>query len=258
MKEIPSGGIIRYRSFFNIERLIPTSPEALKAVLSDRTYDFEKPAPVRNFLVRLLGAGLILVEGNEHKFQRKHLLPAFQIQQIRDLYPVFWEKARGLVEGIEEELVEGGPDTIVEFGKWATRVTLDIIGVAGFGRDFKALKNPDDELVRTYNTLLEPTTEKTIFFAMNIVFPMWLMKRIPWKVNDQMRDITTVLKRFALDLVRERQRDIGAKRGMEEKDILTLLVKSNDFKVTELAEQVLTFLAAGYVPRRACSTKNLC
>jgi cytochrome P450 len=246
VSEVPNGGVLRFRSFFNIERLIPTSPEALRAVLSDHSYDYEKPSPVRDFLMRVLGRGLILVEGNEHKFQRKHLLPAFQIQQIRDLYPVFWEKSRGLVEGIEAEVLEGGPDTVVEFGDWATRVTLDIIGVAGMGRDFKALRNPDDELVKNYNELLEPSTEKGVFFIVNLLLPMWLVKRIPWKVNDSMTRISNELRQYALNLVRERQTELAAKRGMDERDILTLLVKSNDFKDTELAEQLLTFLAAGY------------
>jgi cytochrome P450 len=95
-----------FRSFGNSERLVPTTPEALKSVMSDNSYDFEKPSKLRKFLVRVLGEGLIISEGDLHKFQRKHLLPAFQIQHIRELYPVFWGKSRSLVEGIERELVE--------------------------------------------------------------------------------------------------------------------------------------------------------
>jgi len=46
-----------------------------------------------------------------------------------------------MVEGIETEIQINGPgvaEPVVEFGEWATRVTLDIIGLAGMGCDFNA------------------------------------------------------------------------------------------------------------------------
>jgi len=105
---IPNNGILRFRSFGNMDRLVVTNPEALKSVMSDHSYDYEKPAPLRKFLVKILGEGLIIAEGDLHKFQKKHLLPAFQVQHIRELYPVFWGKSRGLVENICTELAEKG------------------------------------------------------------------------------------------------------------------------------------------------------
>ena len=74
--------------------------------MSDNSYDFEKPSGVRKFLVMILGNGLIISEGSLHKFQRKHLLPAFQVKHIRELYPVFWEKSRQLVEAIAADIEE--------------------------------------------------------------------------------------------------------------------------------------------------------
>lgn len=104
--EIPNDGLLRFRSFLNQDRLIPTTPETLKSVMSDNSYDFEKPRPLRKFLARILGEGLIISEGGLHKFQRKHLLPSFQIQHIRELYPVFWGKSRELVNAISVEVDE--------------------------------------------------------------------------------------------------------------------------------------------------------
>lgn len=71
MNTIPNDGLIYFRGFFNMPTIVPTSHEALKAVLSDHTYDYEKPQRFINILRRILGDGLILVEGNIHKFQRK-------------------------------------------------------------------------------------------------------------------------------------------------------------------------------------------
>lgn len=74
---IPNDGLIHFNGFFNQDTLIATTHETLKAVLSDNPYDYVKPAPFVNILRRILGDGLILVEGSVHKFQRKreHHLP---------------------------------------------------------------------------------------------------------------------------------------------------------------------------------------
>jgi len=71
VNEIPNDGLIRYTHFFNAERLLITSPKALGEVLVQKNYDFIKPAMVRNGLGRILGVGVLLAEGEEHKV--KHL-----------------------------------------------------------------------------------------------------------------------------------------------------------------------------------------
>jgi len=88
----------------------------------------------------ILGDGLILVEGDEHKFQRKHLAPAFSFRHIKDLYPIFWQKAQDLVGRVTAEIHENLQlhdqdekvnQGVVEVNHWANKVTMDIIGVAG-------------------------------------------------------------------------------------------------------------------------------
>ena len=65
--EVPNEGIIRYLDFFNMERLAIVSPAALAEVLVYKNYDFEKPANLRKGISRILGMGLFLAEGDEHK-----------------------------------------------------------------------------------------------------------------------------------------------------------------------------------------------
>merc|ERR1711939_611723 len=78
----PKGGSLS----FGHASVMPTSHATLKAVVTDNTYDYEKQENIVGTLRTILGDGLILVEGKEHKFQRKHLLPSFQVSVIRDLY----------------------------------------------------------------------------------------------------------------------------------------------------------------------------
>lgn len=56
-----------YRFVMNIERVFLTSPKALAEVLVTKSYDFAKPAEARYLLGRLLGIGILLAEGEEHK-----------------------------------------------------------------------------------------------------------------------------------------------------------------------------------------------
>jgi cytochrome P450 len=124
---------------------------------------------------------------------------------------------------------------------------MDIIGVAGLGRDFNAIKNPDDELVKNYEEILEPTTEKAVFFAVNVLFPRWFVAALPWGLNNRLKATTDALKNFCLQVIAEKKEMIKL-QGEDSVDILSLLMKSNDFADENLVDQLLTFLAAGYAP----------
>lgn len=259
--EIPNDGLIYFRAFFYQDRLLLTSPEALAEVLVKKSYDFEKPLVTRNFLRQVLGDGLIIVEGDEHKFQRKHIMPVFQFRHIKDLYPMMFAKAVQLTQGVEFEVRESPEDKkkatkVVEVNHWANKVTMDIIGVAALGRDFNALKNADDELIHNYEEILEPTMEKVLFFATQIVGPAALVRKLPWGVVKRFEITTANVTRICKELVRDKKAAIKAK-GKRELDILSVLIESNNFSDEQLADQMLTFLAAGYVISSSAWRKRL-
>jgi cytochrome P450 len=247
--EIPNDGLIHFRGFGNQDKLILTNAKALGEVLVQKSYDFEKPSKLRNFLRQVLGDGLIIVEGDEHKFQRKHIMPVFAFRHIKELYPMMWKKSVALTQGIAIE-IEGHPEdgkkssAVVEVNHWSNKVTMDIIGVAGLGREFNALVNSDDELIQNYEEILEPTTEKVIFFASQIVGPAKLIQMLPWKIVERIRVTTGNLNRICNQLVRDKKEafNAGNEQGL---DILSVLIKSNNFSDQELVDQMLTFLAAG-------------
>lgn len=251
-KEVPNDGLIYCRGFGYSDRLLLTSPKALAEVLVTNSYDFEKPGPVRNFLRTILGDGLIIVEGDEHRFQRKNLMPVFSFRHIKDLYPIFWDKACQLTRGVAQQIAEypgtqddGKPSAVIEVNHVFTQVTLDIIGMAAMGRDFQALKNGQDPLIVNYEELLEPTSEKQWFFAAQIIGPATLIRRLPWKLNERVRVITTNLNNICLQLVRDKKALLKTE-AEDHKDILSLLLRSNNFSDEQLVDQLLTFLAAGH------------
>jgi len=64
---IPNDGIIRYLTYFNTEILFLTSPRALNEVLNDQVQNFVKTEHVRTLMSKMMGIGMILAEGEEHK-----------------------------------------------------------------------------------------------------------------------------------------------------------------------------------------------
>jgi cytochrome P450 len=268
--EIPNDGLIRFPGLFNQNWLLLADPSSLGEVLVHNSYDWEKPKDLRRFLRMILGDGLILVEGDEHKFQRKHLAPTFSFRHIKELYPIFWQKATDLVGRVTAEIHEN-PVTlgegekmmggVVEVNHWANKVTMDIIGVAGMdffssvakfrssfipglGREVNSLYTTDDELVHNYEEILEPTTEKAIYFGANIILSPTMVGWLPWKLNQTLKNTTSTLRRICHEFVREKKAAIVNEKEPKI-DILSGLIKSNNFGDDMLVDQLLTFLAAG-------------
>lgn len=183
-----------YRGLFYSPRLMISDAKAMLHMLSAaNSYNYEKPASTRLVLKNFLGEGVLVAEGDVHKRQRKILQPAFSVGAIRELNPIFMRYSRDLVEKIGQMVdrsnsnaKEGGVDgvtrpfvaqssyamkaskpgePVIDIGWWCIRAALDIIGDAGFGYHFEALKvdvdpsivvrRAGDELGDAFNTLFK-------------------------------------------------------------------------------------------------------
>lgn len=67
MQSVPNDGLIRYLGLLNSERVLVTSPDGLSELLQTKPYHFIKTPAVRRILLMILGDGLIVAEGSEHK-----------------------------------------------------------------------------------------------------------------------------------------------------------------------------------------------
>ena len=254
VRDVKHSGLIRYHYFGNNERVMAASPETLREVLVTKCYDFEKPALARVNLGRLLGVGVLLAEGEEHRVQRKNLMPAFQYRHIRDLYSVFWDKSKLMVDAVTDAIAEdqrkkqtpGGYSTI-NFGDWLSRCTLDIIGVAGMGFDFNAIADPDNKLNKTYKNIFNPSGFGVkVFFILNQVVPTWLFEKLPFKRNLEVVEAANLVRSVSRDLIQHKQTKMAEKPDAIDKDIISVALSSGVFSVENLVDQCMTFLAAGH------------
>ncbi|KAF7195153.1 Cytochrome P450 monooxygenase, partial [Pseudocercospora fuligena] len=250
MEEIPNDGLIHVPGAFGQDQLLLTSPDSLKEVLVTKAYEFEKSPPARRLMRRVLGDGLILVEGDSHRFLRKMMQPSFAFRPIKELYPVFWEKSLQLGHHITRLIGTGSgngslPEIVLEISNLANKATLDIIGVAAMDHDFHALDNKHDSLAQHYELLFNPTTSRTVYFALHALGFEKIVRCLPWSMNTWMRDISASLAKSCLELVRSKKEKLRNGGTRDHNDILSLLVSENIFTDEQLADQLLTFLAAG-------------
>ncbi|KAI1762091.1 cytochrome P450 [Hypoxylon sp. FL1150] len=255
---VPNDGIIRYLGIFNQERLLITGSKALAEVLVTRNYDFHKPSNVRVGLSRLLGVGVLLAEGDEHKFQRKHLMPAFAFRHIKDLYPQFWQKGCEVVQVMTDRILadaqkaavtrdpeKASKTAAVEVYAWASRVTLDIIGLSGLGKDFGAVQNPETELSQTYSRIFKPSKQAQRLQAAALFLPEWLIGRLPVQRNNDVAAAAQTIRGVCRRLIREKKEKLERKE-LADRDILSVALESGAFTEENLVDQLMTFLAAGH------------
>ena len=173
--------VLVYRHLLHTPRALLCDPRAMMFVLSAaNSYQFPKPTQTQRFLESILGKGLLVSEGDEHKHQRKILQPAFAVSAIRDLTPTFFKHAARLVDklGSIVDATEGPASTpfidgqspksaglstkgapVLDITNWTARTTLDIIGEGGFDTDFNSINDDEreggDEVARAFKNMLK-------------------------------------------------------------------------------------------------------
>lgn len=226
---------------------MPTSPKLLSELLVTKSYDFQKPVTRRNILRLALGDGLIVVEGDVHRFQRKNLQPSFAFRHIKSLYPLMLSKSLELCKCVRQDMQNSkyNMQTVgLEINQWASRATLDIIGVAAIGYEFNTLHNNEDELAQLYEWMFQPNTKRMVFFALSLVLPQGLIASLPTKLASEVEHASSTLRRICKKLVQDKKESVK-KESTQSVDTLAHLIRSDNFSDDELMDQVLTFLAAG-------------
>lgn len=240
-------------------------------MLVHKSYDFIKPRQLFESIGQLLGIGILLAEDEEHKvqrifrpnggltnqteqMQRKNLMPAFHFRHIKDLYPVFWSKSCEMAKALSQISQPEGTKPVqdlkyapvVEIGNWMSRVTLDIIGVAGMGYDFNAIQDPTTELISTYRSVFSPSRQAQVLGFISLLLPFWLVRALPFQRNFQVVKAVRTIRRICRQVIDKKKEELEGKDKHVGIDILSVALKSGCFTQENLVDQMMTFLAAGH------------
>ncbi|WP_190127862.1 cytochrome P450 [Streptomyces mashuensis] len=129
------GPVFRRRQHGN-ERLFVTSLD-LVAELADEDRFAKHVGPALENVREFTADGLFTAYNDEPDWARAHdiLLPAFALGSMRAYHPAMLTVARRLIGAWDRHLAEGTP---VDVAEDMTRMTLDTIGLTGFGYDFRS------------------------------------------------------------------------------------------------------------------------
>ncbi|MFF3159677.1 cytochrome P450 [Streptomyces sp. NPDC057910] len=211
--------------------------------LSDEERFTKSVGPALQFVRRFAGDGLFTAFNDEPNWAKAHdiLLPAFALSSIRRYHPTMVTVARRLLATWDAAACAAAP---VDVSESMTRMTLDTIGLAGFGYDFGSFERSDPHPFVAAMT--RALSYSQAFFT-----------RDPGTAppTDEERDLEAAFDadaRFMADVVDE---VISARRSAGDTttgDLLGLMLQSPHPRTGEVLDpenirnQVITFLIAGH------------
>ncbi|KAI0357855.1 cytochrome P450 [Trametes cingulata] len=261
------GPVFTYRGFLNSPYLFTTDTRAINHVLT-HSAEYQKPAQAQRALARLLGQGVLVTEGEQHRQQRRIMNPAFGPSQIRELTETFLEKAMELRDVWAAELSAKGEPTRLNVIKGLSKMTLDVIGLAGFNYDFDSL-NPNgkpNELAQAFEEIFRNPDKIPILLVLKNFIPILDTPLLRDGRGNRAQEAKKVMQRIGAQLIAEKKaailressekKDAGVGREkLQGRDLLTLLLKANmatdipdsqRLSDDDVIAQVPTFLVAGH------------
>ncbi|KAK0504284.1 cytochrome P450 [Armillaria luteobubalina] len=238
------GDVIRIRAPLGENRLLLMDPKALQHIFYNSGYRYSKPTGIRIILGTVLGPGLFHAEGEDHRRQRKIVLPGFGSRELRSFVPIFCSYA-GRMTAYWRRIIaaDNSESAVIEVTSWITRALLDATGEAAFDYQFGSLDNSETELAKAYahmalNVFGVPSKlALLVMCAMDSWLPEFVsqfLTNIPVPRLNVARNVNTISTRVAKGLVDDKQALLLEGKG--NKDIMSLLGKSI-FKANALEDR---------------------
>ncbi|AEW97204.1 MULTISPECIES: cytochrome P450 [Streptomycetaceae] len=131
-------GPVFRRRFGTFESLLVGSVDAVTELCDDERF-VKAVGPVLTNVRQIAGDGLFTAYNDEPNWAKAHdiLLPAFALSSMHTYHPTMLRVAKRLIAAWDTALADGAP---VDVADDMTRMTLDTIGLAGFGYDFGSFR----------------------------------------------------------------------------------------------------------------------
>lgn len=204
-------------------------PEYIRYVLTEQPKNFTKANRRGGPNLRaFLGDGLLTIEGDFHRQQRRLVQPAFHKRRVESY-------ADTMVQQTQEMLAEWRAGTELNIASAMQQLTLRIIAKALFNVESHSLIA---ELGQAFNDVIE-NPARTLS-GLKVV-------RLPFQASGESKNAVgrRTLDEFIYALIAERRAD-----GRDVGDVLSMLLAAQDegssMADKQVHDQVLTFVAAGH------------
>ncbi|KAI0781643.1 cytochrome P450 [Irpex lacteus] len=132
------GSVSKLHGILGSQSLFTSDPKVLQHVLVKDQQYFGEQSWLLAYNMACYGPGLLSVDGERHKKQRKMLNPAFSVAQMRRICSTLYKTAHILQEAIRSE-VQGARQE-VDVLSWLSRSALESIGRGGLGYSFDVFR----------------------------------------------------------------------------------------------------------------------
>ncbi|RPD74082.1 cytochrome P450 [Lentinus tigrinus ALCF2SS1-7] len=215
-------------------------PKAMHTIAVKEQYIYDEAHWFLRIMKATLGPGLLATTGDEHRRQRKLLNPAFNINHMRDMIPIFYDVTHKLRLAIERSITDGPAE--IDMVNWMGRTTLEVMGQAGLGYSFDPLVEDSTD---SYGTALKMFSPALYVFAGYLQFFTYIEAIVPaslrrtvaeWLLHgnfQKLRQMVDTMHDRSVQVFREKRAalergDEGLKQQLGEgKDIMSILLRAN-------------------------------
>ncbi|PFH47813.1 hypothetical protein AMATHDRAFT_50010 [Amanita thiersii Skay4041] len=246
------GSIYKVPTAFGGNRIVLCDPKAFAHFHAKDTFTYSQMPFSRNFLVKFFGQNMLSTEKDDHRRQRRAMAPAFSNAALRRATSVFYDSAYKLKTYWDAQF-ESQSEVVIDVQKWMNRITLDSIGIAGFGHDFHSLDGHQSAVIDAFNSF--GATNQGLLSRLQIVIGPIIpsVLNIPTQRARLFSQLATNVNKIALELLeRTREESKGEDSGdLKDKSIIGLLIKGEspdtNFKLLhqEVMGHINLFLLAG-------------
>ncbi|KAJ6537154.1 cytochrome P450 [Mycena capillaripes] len=261
------GPHFQFRSLLNRRMLYTSDTKAIDHIVTNTNLYGKGLVAIRN-IRSLLGNGILTVEGDPHKKQRRLLNPAFGSAQIRRLTEIFVERSLQLRDVWSSEITKSAAtgdrkdSARIELTAWLRSVTLDMLGHAGFNYEFNALEpqGKPNELSQALTHIFHSPKSRIGFAFRNAQAMFPFLRFLPLPGQKVAENAKAKMYDIGHELLLDGKAALKAAGGDKDfssrRDLFSLLLKANmaadvpdksRLSDEEVIAQIPTFFVAGHI-----------
>ncbi|KXN89010.1 Putative cytochrome P450 CYP13A7 [Leucoagaricus sp. SymC.cos] len=188
--------------------LVTVDPYAIHQMYTKNPYNYQHSSAFRKLISRILGRGLVWVEGqDDHRRMRSLVATAFNQDRIRAFLPHIWDTAGRLKDSLEKHISHrsglNSSMAIIDLTHWTELTTLDVIGKVALGFDFQFGRTPEAKaIVKSWRDQVRFGMHHSAFYATVLLRTMpWLTSLPVTFMKTQGYDIKATVSRLARKLL---------------------------------------------------------
>ncbi|KAF9066298.1 cytochrome P450 [Rhodocollybia butyracea] len=204
-------------------------------------------------VARLAGKGIVWAEGEDHRYQRRLLAPAFTSGAIEAMADTIFSCVDKMSQKLRSSLIGTGGKTngaIIDIVPVMSACTLDIIGRVGFGHEFESTETRAISSAWHQDVVLAQTFAGFMAPIMMTIFPFITRLPIPAFQDNVVRKF---VHQLAGKILSDNSKDADVLGG---NDMLSILRNANQnmdeksdqarLSTTELLDNITIILIAGH------------